>query len=81
MQAMDEAIAALVQENRNARADDVLRGAQLAKRWAAIEDAALKQAALEDISARWEDRGWWERPPRGVARTAKAIYLQAPAHD
>ena len=78
---VDEAIAALVQENRNARADDVLRGAQLAKRWEVIEGVALKQAALKDIRARWEAKGWWENPPRGVARKAKAIYLHDPEHD
>ena len=76
-----EAIAALVRENRNAQEDEVLRGRQLAKRWAAIEDAALKRAALEHIRARWEERGWWEKPPPGVARKAKAIYLRGTADD
>ena len=78
---VDEAIEALVRENRNARADDVLRGVQLAERCEAIENAVLKQAALKDIRARWEKQGWWENPPRGVARKAKAIYLRDSADD
>ena len=84
---VDEAIAALVQENKAAPLE-VLRGRQLAKRWAALEDAALKQAALQYIRARWEEESrrlsmpsWWERPPGKSTRDAKKIYLRGTADN
>ena len=72
---VDETIAELVQENNNAPADDILRGRQLAARWASIEDTDLKQEALADIRGRWEERDWWEEPPGKASRAAKEIYI------
>ena len=54
--------------------DQALRGKALAEAWSRLEEPALKRAALADIRARWEDRGWWSEPQGGSARKAKAIY-------
>jgi CRISPR-associated protein Cmr6 len=70
---VDETIAALMRQNR-AKADDTLRGKGLAAAWQAIENADLKAQALADIQARWQAKGWWDDPPGGAARQAKATY-------
>lgn len=69
---VDEKVASISKANRSTT-DEVLRGRQLADEWQQLSDAALKQEALEDIRARWNEKGWWDRPP-GRARRAKAIY-------
>ena len=56
------------------RTDQALRGKALAEAWSRLDDQSLKRAALADIRARWENRGWWDEPQRGAARKAKAIY-------
>jgi CRISPR-associated protein Cmr6 len=74
---VDEQIAVLVGKN-NAKADEILRGRQLAEAWQAIEDASLKAAALADIERRWRERGWWETPPGKSAKQARAAYESKP---
>ena len=55
--------------------DVALRGRQLANAWGELEDSDLKREAFEDIRARWQEEGWWDKPPSGkAARDAKAIY-------
>ena len=54
--------------------DQALRGKALAKAWSSTDDPSLKQSALADIRARWEERGWWDKPQGGAARKARAIY-------
>ncbi|HKJ21686.1 MAG TPA: hypothetical protein VKA13_01240, partial [Gammaproteobacteria bacterium] len=63
----------------NADAATMLRGRALARRWDELEDAELKQQALEDIRRRWDKFGWWEQPPGKAARAALAIYQKAGA--
>ncbi|MCY3843818.1 MAG: RAMP superfamily CRISPR-associated protein [Acidobacteria bacterium] len=59
--------------------DQALRGKALADAWSSIDDAMLKRAALAEIRARWQERGWWDNPQGGAARKAKAIYDAWPA--
>lgn len=54
--------------------DQALRGKALAEAWSSMDDPSLKQSALADIRARWEERGWWDKPQGGAARKARAIY-------
>ncbi len=54
--------------------EQALRGRALAEAWSAIDDPSLRRAALADIRARWEEKGWWDVPQGGSARKAKAIY-------
>ena len=54
--------------------DQALRGKALAEAWSSTDDPSLKQSALADIRARWEERGWWDNPQGGAARKARAIY-------
>ena len=70
---VDETIQRLVKEH-HASADDALRGQLLAKSWQAIEDSDLKQAALADIRARWQEKGWWDKPPSKSTKKALQIY-------
>lgn len=56
------------------QADQALRGKALAEAWSVLQDPLLKQAALADIRARWETKGWWEVPQGGSARKARTIY-------
>ena len=52
---------------------DPLMGRRLAAEWMEIPDPALKEAALQDIKARWGDEE--RNAPRGGARKkARAIY-------
>ncbi len=71
---VEEQIAA-IQEQHHASADEALRGQPLAKSWQAIEDGDLKQTALADIQARWQEKGWWDNPPPGKSiKKALQIY-------
>jgi CRISPR-associated protein Cmr6 len=70
---VDDTIARLMKKN-NAKEPDTLRGKGLAGEWQAIADPDLKAHALADIQARWQKEGWWDEPPGGSARQAKAIY-------
>ena len=71
---VDTTIAKLAAKH-NAKEDDILRGRQLAQAWNDLEDPALKREAFSDIRARWQERGWWDKPPKGrSAEAAKAIY-------
>ena len=54
--------------------DQALRGKALAESWSSIDDPGLKEAALAEVRARWQERGWWDNPQGGAARKAKAIY-------
>ena len=54
--------------------DQALRGKALAEAWSSIDDPSLKQSALADIRARWDEKGWWNNPQGGAARKARAIY-------
>ena len=56
------------------QSDQALRGKALAEAWSSTDDPSLKQSALADISARWEEKGWWDNPQGGAARKARAIY-------
>ena len=56
------------------QSDQALRGRALAEAWSSIDDPALKRAALSEIRARWQERGWWDNPQGGAARKAKKIY-------
>ena len=71
---IDETIESLKQEINERDESKILRGQPLARKWRAIADPSLKRAALQDIVARWKERGWWDDPPRGAARRAKEIY-------
>lgn len=70
---VDKAIQELTR-NPSVKAEQALRGERLATEWSSIHDPRLKEAALADIRARWDERGWWDTPHRGAARKAKAIY-------
>jgi CRISPR-associated protein Cmr6 len=70
---VDDTISALMQKNRS-KEDEALRGKGLAELWQAIDDPERKQQAWEDIRSRWQAQGWWDEPPGGAARKAKAIY-------
>jgi len=70
---VDDTVAMLAKKN-NAKEDDTLRGKGLAAAWQALTDGDLKTQALADIRGRWEAQGWWESPPGGSAKQAKAIY-------
>ena len=54
--------------------EQALRGTALAEAWSSIDDSSLRQAALDDIRARWEKRRWWDNPKGKAARHAKEIY-------
>lgn len=54
--------------------DDALRGKGLAESVRAIEDAALRAAAVQDVIRRWKDRKWWDAPSGKSAKEAKKIY-------
>lgn len=71
---VDETIAHLVRERQANNEDEALRGRRLAEAWAALEDLALKQRALADIRARWQQKGWWDQPPGRAARRARDTY-------
>lgn len=64
----------IIQEKHHASADDALRGQLLAKAWQATEDSDLKQAALADIRARWQEKGWWDKPPSKSTKKVLQIY-------
>ena len=71
---VDATIAELAHEYK-AKEEAVLRGRHLAQAWERIEDPALKSEAFSDIRRRWQERGWWDDPPRGKSvQEAKAIY-------
>lgn len=65
---------AIIQEKHHASADDALRGQLLAKSWQTIEDSDLKQQALADIRARWQEKGWWDNPPSKSTKKVLQIY-------
>ena len=72
---VDTKIAELAVEHRNTPAEAILRGRHLAQAWDALEEPALKREAFSDIRRRWQEKGWWDEPPRGKsAEKAKAIY-------
>ena len=54
--------------------DQALRGKALAEAWSSMDNPSLKQSALADIRARWDEKGWWDNPQGGAARKARAIY-------
>lgn len=54
--------------------EQALRGKALAEAWFSIEDPSLKQAALDDIRARWAKKGWWDNPSGRTAKRVKGIY-------
>lgn len=56
------------------RANQALRGRELAVAWSRLEDPSLKRAALADIRTRWREQDWWDGPQGAAARKAKAIY-------
>ena len=56
--------------------DQTLRGKALAEAWSSIEDPKLKQAALDEIRARWEVEVSWDNPSGRAARRAKAVYAE-----
>jgi len=58
----------------NAKEEETLRGRALAEAWAALPDPDLKALALADIRARWQEKGWWDNPPGGAAKRARAVY-------
>ena len=71
---VDKKIGEIAEANHSLE-DEVLRGRQLANAWGELEDSDLKREAFEDIRARWQDQGWWDKPLSGKAlRDAKAIY-------
>lgn len=70
---VDQTLAKIVAETHS-KPDDALRGKRLAEAWREIQDAQLKQEALEDIRRRWEQKGWWSDPSGKAAKQAKAIY-------
>ena len=61
-------------KKNNAKEDDTLRGKGLAEAWAAIDDPALKAAALESIKQAWQKNDWWDKPPGKASKHAKAAY-------
>ena len=61
--------------------EQALRGKALAESWSSIDEPALKETALAEIRARWQQRGWWDNPQGGAARRAKAIYAAGLAGD
>lgn len=73
---LNENLQALAKQN-NADKLQTLRGKQLATAWQAIEDAELKNSALEAIKAAWQEQGWWDKPPGKASKKAKAIYNEA----
>jgi CRISPR-associated protein Cmr6 len=75
---VDQTIAQLARE-RNEKPQVILRGRLLAEAWQRIEDAALKQRALDDIRGRWQREGWWDNPPGKAAKQAKTIYAPGSA--
>lgn len=72
---LDQELARIQQKN-HAQPDDALRGTELAQAWQAIDDAALKQAVLQDIRARWQKKpgDWWANPPGKASKKALALY-------
>lgn len=70
---VDDALQRLARENHTEE-EQILRGKRLAECWRALEDAPLKEKALRDIRARWEEKGWWRHPPGKAARKARDIY-------
>ena len=70
---VDETIQRLVKEH-NAKEEDTLRGQRLVESWQAIGDPDLKRAALADIRARWQEKGWWDNPPPGKSKKVLQIY-------
>ncbi len=64
-----------IQRQHHTSIDEALRGQPLAKSWQAIENRDLKQTALADIRARWQEKGWWDNPPPGKSmKKALQIY-------
>lgn len=70
---VDDKLAIISKTNRSTD-EETLRGGQIAEKWQQLGDEDLKRDALEDIRARWSERGWWDKPPGRAARRAKAIY-------
>ena len=57
------------------KADDILRGKNLAEAFQALEDLEGKREAFEDIRNRWQQKGWWEETPSGKSvKAARKIY-------
>lgn len=54
--------------------DEALRSQPLAKAWQQLEESDSKTVILHAIRQAWQERGWWDNPPAGAARKAKAIY-------
>jgi hypothetical protein len=64
-----------IQQKNRCKPEEALRGAQLADAWQSLSDLELKAATLADIQARWQEKGWWDKPPSGkAAKKALAIY-------
>lgn len=72
---VDATIRELAAKNR-ASEMDTLRGKGLAEAWTALNDPELKARALADIRTRWQaqEGNWWDKPPGGASKKAKAIY-------
>ena len=70
---VDDSVAQLTTKP-GVQSDQALRGRALAEAWSSIDDPELKRAALSEIRARWQERGWWDNPQGGAARKAKTIY-------
>ena len=71
---VDATIAELA-AGHNATEEATLRTRGLAQAWEEIENPALKSEAFVDIRRRWQEKGWWDNPPKGKSvQEAKAIY-------
>lgn len=65
---------AQIQQAHHCQADDALRGQALAQAWQALDDPALKAAALDELRARWQAKGWWDNPSGKAMKKAVAVY-------
>lgn len=61
-------------DKNHAKEEVMLRGKLLADAWQKLEDQGLKDSALADIKTRWEEKGWWGKPPGPAAKKAFKIY-------
>lgn len=65
---------AQIQQAHHCQADDALRGQALAQAWQALDDPALKAAALDELRACWQAKGWWDNPSGKAMKKALAVY-------
>jgi len=70
---LDEEITKILR-NDGGKRDSALQSGYLQLQWSKIPDATLKTAVRALIKKAWQDRGWWDTPPKPDGKLVKAQY-------